>query len=153
MTVRPFICPFAVVFLLCATSIVAGCSVVVRGSSLSSRPDPGRGIYMSTGGAPRPFRTLGFAQVRAQGVEVAGVVDAGEAVIDSAIRGSLADTAAKMGGDGVIHIEFLDENPSTPAERTIAFIGSIMAILGGDAPQDKARYVLVTGEVIQMFER
>lgn len=131
-----------------------GCSVVVHGSKLSDRPDDGRSIYLSTGGSPRPFRTLGFAQIRGYGVEIAGALDVGDAALDGAIKGSLAATAARMGGDGVVNIEFLDENPSTPVERGQALASSIGNIASGrQGPETKDRYVTVTGEVIKFLDR
>ncbi len=154
MSSRPSLIAAAVAFL----AVASGCGVAVRGSKLSDRPYDGRGIYLSTGTADRPFRTLGFVQVRGYGVEIAGVMDAGDAALDGAIRGHLADAAARMGGDGVIHIEFLDENPSTPVERANAAATSVGNLSrppsqgGGGGVQTKNRYVTVTGEVIQFLE-
>jgi hypothetical protein len=130
-----------------------GCTAVVSGTKLSDRPDQGRGIYLSTGGAPGPYRTLGFAQVRGYGVEVAGALDVGEAALDGAIKGALADAAAKMGGHGVIHIEFIDENPSTPVERGQRVIQSVQDLSRGQGGvQQQDRYVTVTGEIIQFLD-
>ncbi len=133
-----------------------GCSVAVRGSKLSDRPfvDDGR-MYLSTGTVDRPFRTLGFVQVRGYGVEVGGVADVGDAALDTTIRGHLATAAGRMGGDGVIHIEFLDENPSTPTERAGAAAQSIQNVGAGQGAggvQTRSRYVTVTGEVIQFLD-
>ena len=135
----------------------SGCSVAVRGSKLSDRPftDDGRGLYLSTGTVDRPFRTLGFVQVRGYGVELAGVADYGDAGLDTTIRGHLATAAARMGGDGVIHIEFLDENPSTPVERAGSAAQSVQNLSAGQGSsgvQSKSRYVTVTGEVIQFLD-
>jgi hypothetical protein len=131
----------------------AGCGVIVRGTPLSPRPHDGAGIYLSTGGAPGAYRTLGFTQIRAQGAVVAGLLEGGPAVFDGVIKGSLAETAAKMGGNGVIHIEFVDENPPTPVERAMAFVTSIGNILDGGNAETQSRYVTVTGEVVQLLER
>ena len=60
--------------LLLSLVLATGCGATVRGSPLSNRPsDEGRGIYLSTGGAPRAYRTVGFAQVTGYGVTVAGL--------------------------------------------------------------------------------
>lgn len=134
--------------------LATGCGATVRGSPLSDRPpSDGRGIYLSTGGAPRPYRTLGFAQVTGYGVTVAGVSDVGEAGLDGTIRGTLSQVAAKMGGDGVIHIEFNDENPPTDVERAAELAESISNVASGNAEGVKTRNrsVIVTGEVIQFL--
>lgn len=137
-----------------AALAASGCSVVVHGAKLSDRPDDGRGIYLSTGGTSRPYRTLGFAQIRGYGVEIAGAVDVGDAALDGAIRGALANAAVRMGGHGVIHIEFLDENPSTPVERSQALAQSVNNVLTGrGGVEQKERYVTVTGEIIQFTDR
>lgn len=142
-------------FLLLLSLVLAtGCGATVRGSPLSHRPsDDGRGIYLSTGGAPRAYRTLGFAQVTGYGVTVAGVSDMGEAGLDSTIRGSLSQVAAKMGGDGVINIEFLDENPPTDADRISDLSESVSSALSGSGGGVKTRNraVIVTGEIIQFL--
>ncbi len=128
-----------------------GCGVVVKGGALSNRPDTGRGIYLTTGGAPRAFRTLGFVQVRGYGVNVAGMADVGDAALDGTIKGRLVQEAAKMGGHGVINIEFLDENPQTMAERASSMSETINQSIATGTPQvqTKDRWVTVTGEVIQ----
>lgn len=140
-----------ILLLISALVFASGCSVVVKGGPLSHRPDTGRGLYLSTGGSPKPFRTVGFVQVRGYGVNVAGVADVGEAALDGTIKGALANEAARMGGHGVINIEFLDENPQTPAERAQAFTNSINQSVETGQPQieTKDRWVTVTGEVIQ----
>jgi hypothetical protein len=138
--------------LLFSLVLATGCGATVRGSPLSHRPpDDGRGIYLSTGGAPRAYRTLGFAQVTGYGVTVAGVSDLGEAGLDSTIRGSLSQVAARMGGDGVINIEFLDENPPTDADRVSDLSESVSnAVSGsGGGVKTRNRTVIVTGEIIQ----
>jgi hypothetical protein len=133
--------------------LATGCGATVRGSPLSDRPpDDGRGVYLSTGGAPRAYRTLGFAQVTGYGITVAGVSDVGEAGLDSAIRGTLSQVASKMGGDGVIHIEFNDENPPTEAERVSDLSESFSnALSGTGGVKSRNREVVVTGEVIQFL--
>jgi hypothetical protein len=140
--------------LLLSLVLTTGCGATVRGSPLSNRPsDEGRGIYLSTGGAPRAYRTLGFAQVTGYGVTVAGVSDLGEAGLDGTIRGTLSQVAAKMGGDGVIHIEFLDEDPPTDADRISDFSESVSSALSGSGGGVKTRNraVIVTGEIIQFL--
>lgn len=138
-----------VLAVLLAATFGAGCTAVVHGSPLSSRPVRERGIYLSTGGSPRPYKTLGFVQVTGYGVEVAGAATVGDSGIDSVIRGSLANEAAKMGADGVIHITFLDENPSTPVERAGAAAQSISNIAtGSGGVETKNRTVHATGELI-----
>ncbi len=140
--------------LLLSLVLTTGCGATVRGSPLSNRPaDEGRGIYLSTGGAPRAYRTVGFAQVTGYGVTVAGVSDLGEAGLDGTIRGTLSQVAAKMGGDGVIHIEFLDEAPPTDADRISDLSESISNSLSGSGGGVKTRNraVIVTGEIIQFL--
>ena len=130
-----------------------GCGAVSHGSRLSDRPPRAvRGPYLSTGGAPRPFRTLGFAQITGYGVTVAGVSDVGNAALDSTIRGALVDVALKMGGDGVIHITFEDENPPTDVERASDLSESITQVASGQGGvKSRSRNVIVTGEVIQFL--
>jgi len=128
--------------------LLAGCGAVEHGSRLSDRPEPGPGVYLSTGGSPRPFRTLGFAQVTGVGVALAGVVDVGDAVLDGAIRGTMSEVARQMGGDGVIHIEFTDLNPQTPAERASALVNSMRS----RSVSTQNRSLLVTGEIIQFVQ-
>lgn len=139
--------------LLLSVLLCVGCSAVSHGSKLSDRPpDGGRGLYLSTGGSPRPYRTLGFAQVLGYGVTVAGVSDLGDAAIDGVIKKSLVDTAMRMGGDGVINIEFEDENPPTSVERAADLSQSISNVAGRrGGVKTRARTVVVTGEVIQFI--
>jgi hypothetical protein len=133
--------------------LLTGCGATVRGSPLSSRPpEPGRGIFLTTGNSPRPYRTLGFAQVTGYGVTVAGVSDLGEAGLDGTIRGTLSQVASRMGGDGVIHIEFLDENPPTDIERASDLSESVRNIARGKGEvKTRNRSVVVTGEIIQFL--
>ncbi|MDY7232642.1 hypothetical protein [Hyalangium rubrum] len=134
--------------------VATGCGATVRGSPLSNRPSADeRGVYLSTGGAPRAYRTLGFAQVTGYGVTVAGVSDMGEAGLDGTIRGTLSQVALGMGGDGVIHIEFNDENPPTEVERVSDLSESVSSALSGSGGGVKTRNrsVVVTGEVIQFL--
>jgi len=131
---------------------VTGCNATVHGSRLSNVPIDTGGIFLSTGGAPKPFRSIGFVQVRGYGVEIAGMADVGNSYLDGTIRGSLAAEAARMGGQGVINIEFEDENPSTDLERAQRAMGSFSNLLSGRGPETKDRYVTVTGEVIQFLE-
>jgi hypothetical protein len=133
---------------------LSGCTAVVRGSPLSPRDEKGRAVYLSTGGTNRPYQILGFAQIRGYGVEVGGVVDVGDAALDSTIRGTLAHEAAKMGGDGVLHIEFLDENPSTDVDRANNAMATVSSFSSGRPQlQTKERYVTVTGEVIRFLDK
>lgn len=142
---------------LIATALwmLSGCGVTVRSGPLSGRPDPGRGVYLSTGGSPRPFRTLGFIQIRGYGVNIAGIQDVGDAALDGTVRGRMAEEAAKMGGDAVVNIEFLDENPQTPYERAAAASSTWNQSMKTGQPQIQTqdRYVTVTGEVIQFVDR
>lgn len=135
-------------------ALLAGCNAVSSGSALSSVPaPPGNTVFLTTGDSPRPFKTLGFVQVRGYGVQVAGYVDAGDADLDTTIKGALANEAAKMGGHGVVHIEFLDENPSTDAERMQAAAKQVQNIANGKAKVEKKdRYVTAVGEVVQFTE-
>ena len=139
--------------LLLPLLLCVGCSAVSRGTKLSDRPlDEGRGLYLSTGGSPRPYRTLGFAQVLGYGVTVGGVSDLGDAALDSTIKKSLLEAARRMGGDGVIHIEFEDENPPTDVERAADLAESISNVARGQGGvKTRNRNVLVTGEVIQFL--
>ncbi|MBM4381367.1 MAG: hypothetical protein FJ086_19020 [Deltaproteobacteria bacterium] len=130
---------------------LSGCSAVTRGGALSSVPAASdRGMFLSTSGAPGRYTTLGFVQVRGYGVQVAGYQEAGHATLDGPIRGALAAEASRMGGNGVIHIEFLDENPTTDFERAQAAAQSIQNLASGQrGVEAKDRYVTVTGEVIR----
>lgn len=131
-----------------------GCGATVRGSPLSNRPpdDNVRGIFLTTGTSPRPYRTLGFTQVTGFGATVAGFQDVGEAGLDSTIRGTLSQVAARMGGDGVINIEFIDENPPTEVERVSDLSNSFSSVASGRGEvKTRNRSVVVTGEVIQFL--
>lgn len=133
-------------------SLSMGCTAVVRGSRLSSPPDFS-GFYLSTGTSPRKFRTVGFVQVRGYGQEWGGYGDIGDAQLDGTIHSALAREAIRLGGQGVINIEFLDENPSTEiekAQRAAAAVGSLFS--GNPQIQTKERYVTVSGEVIAFLE-
>jgi hypothetical protein len=146
---------FLVRFLLLVALVLAtGCGATVRGSPLSHRPSQGDGrdIFLTTGNAPRPYRTLGFAQVTGYGVTVAGMSDVGEAGLDGTIRGTLSQVVSSMGGDGVIHIEFIDENPPTDVERVSDLSQTVTNIASG-TPEVKTRNraVVVTGEIIQFL--
>lgn len=131
---------------------LTACNATVHGSRLSNVPIDTGGIFLSTGGAPKAFRSIGFVQVRGYGVEIAGMADVGDSNLDGTIRGSLAAEAARMGGQGVINIEFEDENPSTELERAQRAMGTVSNLLSGRGPETKDRYVTVTGEVIQFLE-
>jgi len=140
--------------LLIPLVLATGCGATVRGSPLSNRPpdENARGMFLSTGTAPGPYRTLGFAQVTGYGVTVAGFSDVGEAGLDGTIRGTLSQVAARMGGDGVIHIEFIDENPPTEVERISDLAGSVSSAAQGRGEiKTRNRSVIVTGEVIQFI--
>lgn len=139
--------------LLIPLVLATGCGATVRGSPLSNRPpEEGRGLYLSTGGAPRPYRTLGFAQVTGFGATVAGYSEMGEAGLDSTIRGALSQVASRMGGDGVIHIEFSDENPPTEAERISDLSQTVGSAFSGKGEiKTRNRSVVVTGEIIQFL--
>lgn len=134
-------------------SALTGCNAVVRGARLSSVPQQDNTMYLSTGGTPRKFRTVGFIQVRGYGQEWGGYGDVGDAQLDGTIHGALAKEAARMGGQGVINIEFLDENPSTDVERAQRAYNTVTSALSGNARiETKERYVTVTGEVIVFTE-
>jgi hypothetical protein len=138
--------------LLLPLLLCVGCTAVSRGSKLSDRPPSGKGLFLSTGGSPRPFRTLGFVQLTGYGVTVAGLADMGDAALDSVIKGKLADEALKLGGDGVIHIEFIDENPPTDVERAMDFSETLTSGLRGEGEiKTRNRSVVVTGEVIEFL--
>jgi hypothetical protein len=141
---------FALVLLAAATG---GCNAIVQGSKLSDVPVQGKAVFLSTGGSPKAYRTVGFIQVRGYGIEVAGFADVGDAQLDGTIKGTLADEAAEMGGQGVINIEFYDENPSTDLERVGRAAETAQSIAKGEGEiKTKNRYVTVSGEVIQFLE-
>ncbi len=134
--------------------LASGCGATVRGSPLSSRPtqEDNRGVFLTTGNAPRPYRTVGFAQVTGYGVTVAGYSDVGEVGLDGVIRYTLSQVAEGMGGDGVIHIEFLDESPPTELDRISDLTSSVTSLGGGGGGvKTRNRSVVVTGEIIQFL--
>lgn len=140
---------------LLALALIAttGCNAVVRGGRLSNRPIDSNAYFISTGGSPKKFRTVGFIQIRGYGVEFGGLADVGDAQLDAVLRGTLAQEASKMGGNGVINIEFYDENPSTDYERASRAASSMGNLLSGRGGiESKDRYVTVKGEVIQFLE-
>lgn len=58
-----------------------------------------------------------------------------------------------MGGQGVINIEFLDENPSTDVEKAQRAYNTVTSALSGNPRiETKERYVTVSGEVIVFTE-
>lgn len=133
---------------------LGGCNAVVRGVRLSSVPQTDNTMFLSTGGTPRKFKTVGFVQIRGYGQEWGGYGDVGDAQLDGAIHAALAKEAARMGGQGVINIEFLDENPSTDVEKAQRAYNTVTSVLssGGARIETKERYVTVTGEVIVFTE-
>jgi hypothetical protein len=141
--------------LLLVTALLSlpACNAVVLGVRLSSVPQTDNGMFLSTGTSPRKFRTLGFVQVRGYGQEWGGYGNLGDAQLDGTIHNALAKEAARMGGQGVINIEFLDENPSTDVEKAQRAYNTVASALSG-SPQieTKDRYVTVTGEVIVFLE-
>ncbi len=135
---------------LAALVAASACTAITGSSPLSPRPDLSNQMFLSTGGTTRPHTTLGFVQATGFGNQVAGVIDVGDAQIDSTVRGALAQAAAKMGGHGVINIEFLDENPQTPAERMQDLAESARgAGRHGGGVKTRWRAVHATGEVIR----
>ncbi len=68
---------------------------------------------------------MGFVQVRGYGVQVAGYATVGDAQLDGTLRGALVTEALRLGGNGVVHIEFEDENPSTEYEKAVAMTNSV----------------------------
>jgi hypothetical protein len=142
--------------LVAALAVAAsGCGAISRGGRLSDRGQVEQTIYLTTGGSPRKFRTLGFAQVRGYGVEVAGTAQVGHAALDPTIKGALAAEAARMGGDAVIHIEFWDENPTTESERIQAMSETASSFTDPSRSPEvkhKDRYVTATGEIVQFLE-
>lgn len=133
------------VALLSAFSLM-GCNAIVRGGPLSSVPHDNHGVFLTTGDPPAKYQTLGFVQIRGYGVAVAGLTEMGDAQLNGTIRGTLATEAVKMGGTGVIHIEFEDENPQNEAEKAQDTYNSFRR--NGNV-QTKDRYVTVTGEVVK----
>ncbi len=134
-------------------SALSGCNAVVRGVKLSSVPQVDNTMFLSTGGTPRKFRTVGFVQIRGYGQEWGGYGDLGDAQLDGTIHNALQKEAARMGGQGVINIEFLDENPSTDIEKAQRAYNTVTSVLSGNGQvQTKERYVTVTGEVIVFTE-
>jgi uncharacterized protein YbjQ (UPF0145 family) len=139
--------------LLAALLSLPACNAVVLGVRLSSVPQTDNGMFLSTGTSPRKFRTLGFVQVRGYGQEWGGYGNLGDAQLDGTIHNALAKEAARMGGQGVINIEFLDENPSTDVEKAQRAYNTVASALSGNPQiESKDRYVTVTGEVIVFLE-
>lgn len=143
--------------LLAACGLLAtlgACTAYVRGAPLASKPTDNnpRKIFLSTGGAGRPYKTVGFVQATGFGNQVAGVIDIGDAGLDSTIHGAIVDAAVRLGGHGVINIEFLDMNPQTPAERA-GDLAKSLGSLSTNEPQIETRWrsVVATGEVIQFL--
>ena len=142
----------ALALLVSASAGAAGCTAVAYGAPLSSRPATAPQVFLSTGAAPAPYRTLGFVQATGFGNQVAGVMDVGDAQIDGTIKGALVQAALKMGGDGVINIEFLDENPQTPAERANDLAQSLQPDQHGRREiKTRWRSVRASGEVISFI--
>jgi hypothetical protein len=140
-------------FLFAALLSLPACNAVVLGVRLSSVPQTDNGMFLSTGTSPRKFRTLGFVQVRGYGQEWGGYGNLGDAQLDGTIHNALAKEAARMGGQGVINIEFLDENPSTEVEKAQRAYNTVASALSGNPQiESKDRYVTVTGEVIVFLE-
>ncbi len=139
--------PVALVALVVASLLVCGgCNAIVRGGPLSSVPHDNHGVFLTTGDPPAKYKTLGFVQIRGYGVAIAGLTEVGDAQLNGTIRGTLATEATKMGGTGVIHIEFEDENPQNDAEKAQDAYNSFRR---NGSIQTKDRYVTVTGEVVQ----
>jgi hypothetical protein len=139
--------------LLTSLLVLPGCNAVILGVRLSSVPQTDNTMFLSTGTSPRKFKTLGFVQVRGYGQEWGGYGNLGDAQLDGTIHNALAKEAARMGGQGVINIEFLDENPSTEAEKAQRAYNTVTSVLSG-SPQveTRDRYVTVSGEVIVFLE-
>lgn len=129
-----------------------GCTAVAQSGPLSSRPFEGTQVFLSTGASPRPYQTIGFVQATGFGNQVAGVVDIGDAQIDGTIKGALVNAAIKLQGDGIINIEFLDENPQTPAEKA-SDLASSMNVNSNGSSETKTRWrsVHAKGEVIRFL--
>jgi predicted small secreted protein len=125
-----------------------GCNAIVRGAPLSSVPHDNHGVFLTTSGSPVKYKTLGFVQIRGYGVAVAGLAEVGDAQLTGTIRGTLAVEATKMGGTGVINIEFEDENPQNDLDKANDAYNSFRR---GGSIQTKDRYVTVTGEVVQFL--
>ena len=129
-----------------------GCTAVAQSGPLSSRPFEGNQVFLSTGASPRAYQTLGFVQATGFGNQVAGVVDVGDAQIDGTIKGALVNAAIKLGGDGIINIEFLDENPQTPADRAGDLADSLKVDKNGNREvKTRWRSVHAKGEVIRFL--
>ena len=140
--------PIKLLLLLSAALILfgGGCNAIVRGGPLSSVPHDNHGVFLTTGDPPAKYKTHGFVQIRGYGVAIAGLTEVGDAQLNGTIRGTLATEATKMGGTGVIHIEFEDENPQNDAEKAQDAYNSFRR---NGSIQTKDRYVTVTGEVVQ----
>lgn len=139
--------------LLTSFLVLSGCNAVILGARLSSVPQTDNTMFLSTGTSPRKFKTLGFVQVRGYGQEWGGYGNLGDAQLDGTIHNALAKEAARMGGQGVINIEFLDENPSTEAEKAQRAYNTVTSVLSGSPRlETRDRYVTVSGEVIVFLE-
>jgi hypothetical protein len=126
--------------------VLGGCSVVSQAGRLSDRPSDS-GFFLSTGGAPRPFKTLGFAQILGYGATLSGITELGKATFDATIHQALTAEARRLGGDGVINIEFVDENPQTPMDRVQELSRSIQ----NQRVESTNRTVVITGEIIKFL--
>lgn len=141
-----------ILLLSLALGLGTGCTAVSQAGPLSSRPFEGNQVYLSTGASPRPYQTLGFVQATGFGNQVAGVVTVGDAQLDGTIKGALVNAAIKMGGDGIINIEFLDENPQTPLDKAGDLADSMKVDKNGNREiKTRWRSVHAKGEVVRFF--
>ncbi len=130
--------------------LASSCNAITRGSKLTDMPVTSKQFVLSTGSVNAKYRTLGFLQIRGYGVEFAGVAQLGDAQLDGTVKRTLVNEATAMGGNGVINIEFLDENPSTDYEKAQSAMQSMSNVMQGGQVTQKERYITVTGEVIQL---
>ncbi len=141
-----------ILLLSVALALGTGCTAVAQSGPLSSRPFEGTQVFLSTGASPRPYQTIGFVQATGFGNQVAGVMDIGDAQIDGTIKGALVNAAIKLHGDGIINIEFLDENPQTPAEKAGDLSDSLSVNRNGRREvKTRWRSVRAKGEVIRFL--
>jgi hypothetical protein len=127
---------------LCVLEL-GGCAANVglsRGTRLSHRPSSDE-LFLSTGGSPYPFRTVGFVHLRVQ----TPLPGRGQTRLDPAMWGALSNEALGMDGDGVIHIRFQDLFP--PLHYKFQD-GEVWA---GDFGATQP-FVEITGEVIQFLQ-